>query len=206
MTKLEELTKELCPNGVEYKPLGELGDFYGGLSGKSKNDFIDGNAKYITYRNVYNNPALRLDIEDRVKIAEGERQNAIKYADIIFTGSSETPDECGFSSVVTTVPKEDIFLNSFCFIFRLHNPELLLPDFAKHLFRSDDIRIKIGKTASGVTRYNVSKEKMKKVQIPLPPLAVQREIVRILDKFTLYSQELAAELAAELQAVRILSG
>ena len=62
MTKLEELIKELCTNGVEYKPLGELGDFYGGLSGKSKNDFIDGNAKYITYRNVYNNPALRLDI------------------------------------------------------------------------------------------------------------------------------------------------
>lgn len=40
MSKLEELIKEYCPNGVEYKKLGELGKFYGGLSGKSKNDYM----------------------------------------------------------------------------------------------------------------------------------------------------------------------
>ena len=196
MSKLEELIKELCPNGVEYKTLGELGEFYGGLSGKSKNDFVEGNAKYITYKNVYCNPATQLDIEDKVKVADGEKQNTIQYGDIIFTGSSETPDECGFSSVVTKIPNEKIYLNSFCFIFRLSDKNILLPDFSKHLFRSNEIRDKIGKTASGVTRYNVSKARMKNVAIPLPPLAVQWEIVRILDKFTLLSQELAAELAA----------
>ena len=50
MTKLEKLIEELCPNGVEYKPLEELGSFYGGITGKSKDDFKDGNAKFITYK------------------------------------------------------------------------------------------------------------------------------------------------------------
>lgn len=196
MSKLEELIKEFCPNGVEYKKLGELGKFYGGLSGKSKNDFTNGNEKFITYKNVYANPSLNLDIEDRVKINPGERQNTLQYGDIIFTGSSETPDECGFSSVITTKTSEKLYLNSFCFFFRLDNQSILLPDFAKHLFRAESIRYQIGKTASGVTRYNVSKDKMKQVQIPLPALPVQREIVRILDSFTLYSAELTAELTA----------
>lgn len=196
MSKLEELIKEYCPNGVEYKKLGELGQFYGGLSGKSKNDFTDGNEKFITYKNVYSNPALDLDIEDRVKINKGEKQNSLQYGDIIFTGSSETPDECGFSSVITKETNEKLYLNSFCFFFRMDDPSLLLPDFAKHLFRADSIRYQIGKTASGVTRYNVSKEKMKQVQIPVPALPVQREIVRVLDSFTLYSAELTAELTA----------
>ena len=196
MNKLEELIKEFCPNGVEYKKLGELGKFYGGLSGKSKNDFTNGNEKFITYKNVYANPSLNLDVEDRVKINPGERQNTLQYGDIIFTGSSETPDECGFSSVITTQTSEKLYLNSFCFFFRLDNQSILLPDFAKHLFRAESIRYQIGKTASGVTRYNVSKDKMKQVQIPLPALPVQREIVRILDSFTLYSAELTAELTA----------
>ena len=196
MSKLEELIKEFCPNGVEYKKLGELGKFYGGLSGKSKNDFTNGNEKFITYKNVYANPSLNLDVEDRVKINPGERQNTLQYGDIIFTGSSETPDECGFSSVITTHTSEKLYLNSFCFFFRLDNQSILLPDFAKHLFRAESIRYQIGKTASGVTRYNVSKDKMKQVQIPLPALPVQREIVRILDSFTLYSAELTAELTA----------
>ena len=39
MSKLEQLIEELCPNGVKYTSLGELGKFYGGLTGKSKDDF-----------------------------------------------------------------------------------------------------------------------------------------------------------------------
>lgn len=60
MSKLKELIDRLCPNGVEFKPLGELGTFFGGLTGKSKDDFKDGNAKFITYVNIYSNPALNI--------------------------------------------------------------------------------------------------------------------------------------------------
>ena len=37
--KIDELLKQLCPNGVQRKTLGEIGKFYGGLTGKNKNDF-----------------------------------------------------------------------------------------------------------------------------------------------------------------------
>ena len=94
MSKLEELIAELCPEGVSYYEMRDLGKFYGGLTGKSKDDFSNGNAKFITYRNVYSNPALKLDVSDAVKIADEEKQRTLEYGDVIFTGSSETPNEC----------------------------------------------------------------------------------------------------------------
>lgn len=48
MKNLETLIQELCPDGVEFVKLGDVGTFYGGLSGKSKADFTDGNAKFVT--------------------------------------------------------------------------------------------------------------------------------------------------------------
>ena len=199
MTQLETLIQTLCPNGVKFVKLGDVGEFYGGLSGKTKEDFKDGNAKFITYKNIYSNLSLDIDVDDKVFVAEGEKQNTVQYGDVLFTGSSETPDECGMSSVLTIPTEEKLYLNSFCFGWRLFDRSIYLPDFLKHLFRCSSIRKEIGKTASGVTRFNVSKKKMQELQIPLPPLAVQSEIVRILDKFTLYKSELAAELAARLQ-------
>ena len=195
MSRLSEMIKKLCPNGVEYKRLGEIGEFYSGLSGKTKDDFTGGNAKFITYMNVYSNPALKVDVDDRVKISEGEKQNLVEYGDVLFTGSSETPDECGMSSVLTVETAEPIYLNSFCFGYRLYDKKLFEPDFLKHLFRSHELRAQIKRTASGVTRFNVSKVKMAKVAIPLPPLEIQREIVQILDNFANLTAELTAELA-----------
>lgn len=52
------------------------------------------------------------------------------------------------------------------------------------------------KTASGVTRFNVSKKKFSTIIIPLPPLRVQARIVEILDKFTQLEDKLAKELEA----------
>ena len=68
MSKIEELIEKLCPDGVEYKTLGELGDFYSGLTGKSKDDFKDGNANFISYMNVYKNPAINLNTDEKVRI------------------------------------------------------------------------------------------------------------------------------------------
>lgn len=192
MSKLQELIDRLCPDGVPFKPLEELGIFYGGLSGKSKEDFKEGNAKFVTYMNIYSNPSLNLDIQDLVKVYDSEKQNRVEKGDILFTGSSETPNECGFTSVVTQNINEPVYLNSFCFGLRLNNPEVFNLDFLKHLLRSDELRVKISKTASGVTRFNVSKARLAKVTLPVPPLAVQNEIANILDRFTGYAAELQA--------------
>ena len=153
---------------------------------------------FITYMNVYSNPSTKLDVIEKVKIGQGEKQNKIEKGDILFTGSSETPDECGMSSVVTDDITSDYYLNSFCFGFRLNNKDTFEPNFLKHLFRDLKMRAQIARTANGVTRYNVSKKLFARIIIPVPPLPVQREIVRILDSFT----SLEAELEAELEARR----
>lgn len=142
---------------VTWMKMSEIGDFYGGLSGKSKSDFENGNSKYATYMNVYKNLSLNIHTNDMVKIAKGEKQNTIQQGDVLFTGSSETPDECGMSSVVTEEVSEPIYLNSFCFGFRPYDKSLFFPDFLKHLLRSKAMRTEITKTANGVTRFNVSK-------------------------------------------------
>ena len=190
---MKENTKS---ENVEWKVLGEIGEIYGGISGKKKEDFKNGNKKLITYKNVYENLSLNLNVEDKVRIEENEKQRKLEYDDIIFTGSSENLKECGLSSVVTETPNEELYLNSFCFFLRLNDNNLLFPNFSKHLFRSEILRKKIIKTASGVTRFNVSKELMKKIQIPLPPLKKQEEIVAVLDKFTELTEELTEELTA----------
>jgi type I restriction enzyme S subunit len=198
MNNIEKLIAQHCPDGVEFSELGKIGDFYGGLTGKSKNDFQDGNAKFITYVNVFANIAVKTDIDIYVKIGEKENQNRVEFGDVLFTGSSETPNECGMSSVLTEKITEPLYLNSFCFGFRLHKKYLLLPDFLKYLFRDDRLRKQIGQTASGVTRFNISKKRFAKVIIPIPPIPVQQEIAYILNSFT----QLQAELQAELQARR----
>ena len=200
MSKLEELIKKLCPNGVEYRTLGTLGEFYGGLSGKNKNDFNNGNAKYITYMNIYKNIKVNKNDLEKVKINKGEKQNKVEYGDVLFTGSSENLEECGLSSVFADNIDDDIYLNSFCFGLKFYNREMFNPEFLKYLFRSHKLRKKIIKTASGVTRFNVSKKKMENVSIPVPPIEVQNEIVQILDNFTELEAKLEAELEAELEA------
>lgn len=194
MSSVSELIDKLCPKGVEYKHIGDIGSFFSGLSGKSKEDFNDGNAKFITYMNVYSHPKLALDIDDKVKIGEGEKQHMLEKGDILFTGSSETPDECGMSSVVMDDVKEPCYLNSFCFGLRLFDKSLFDNGFLSHVFRSYSVRQQIARTANGVTRYNVSKKLFAKVQIPVPPIEVQQEIVCILDTFTNVIENLNREL------------
>jgi len=196
MNKIEQLIEEFCPQGVEFRALGEIGNLYGGLTGKSKDDFSNGNAKFITYMNIFSNIEVNTDISSFVKIGKKERQKSIEYGDVLFTGSSETPNECGMSSVLTKKTNEPLYLNSFCFGFQIHDKNLFLPGFLKYLFRDETIRRKIAKTASGVTRFNISKKRFAKIKIPIPPLTIQKEIVKILDNFT----QLEAELETELEA------
>jgi type I restriction enzyme S subunit len=52
LTRIDDLIAAHCPEGVEFKTLGEIGSLYGGLTGKSKKDFTDGNARFISYVTV----------------------------------------------------------------------------------------------------------------------------------------------------------
>ncbi|MGC6359136.1 restriction endonuclease subunit S [Bisgaard Taxon 45] len=183
---------------VEWKMLGEVAMFYGGLTGKNKSDFEKGNAKYITYKNIFGNLEIDPDSLEMVTISVNEKQNQVKYGDVLFTGSSEIAKEAGISSAITTLFDEPIYLNSFSFGLRFNDDVDLIPEFTKYLFRSNFVRKQIVKTASGVTRFNISKERFKKIIIPIPPLPIQKEIVKILDKLTELEATLEATLEAEL--------
>lgn len=171
-----------------------LGDFYGGLSGKTKDDFVKGNSKYISYMNVYSHPSVELDNCDYVEISKNESQNNIQYGDILFTGSSETAGDCGMSSVVTKEPNEPIYLNSFCFGLRFKELKDKEPSFYKHYFRCYTIRKQISAIAFGVTRFNLSKKEFGKIQIVVPDLVTQKKIANQLDTFTTLISRLESEL------------
>lgn len=192
---MDEIIKLIQNNECEIKTLGEIGYFYAGLSGKSKNDFNNGNYKYITYENIYNNKEIKIDnINNYVQIKKDENQNKVIYGDILFTASSETKQDCGEMSVVNEEIKEDVYLNSFSFGFRLYDLDRYDLNYLKHIFRIFKVRKSIMSTASGVTRYNISKDLMKKVKIPIPSLENQKLFSKTLDKFEKMSTELQAEL------------
>lgn len=152
--------------------LGSLGESYNGLVGKSKEDFGTGQ-KFITYLTVFNNPVIRSeDGFGFVNVDDSESQSHVKYGDILFTVSSETPHEVGMSSVLLTSP-ESLYLNSFCFGFRLFDFKTLHPLFAAFLFRSEHVRKEIVKLAQGSTRFNLSKSGIKKLQLKIPEIDEQ---------------------------------
>lgn len=188
------LEKLLDGAEVEWKTLDEISSIYGGLTGKGKADFENGNALYVPYKNIFNNIEVDFNNLDTVNVSDDEKQYTIKYGDVLFTGSSETAEEAGMSSAVTTKTEQKIYLNSFSFGLRFNDDIELLPEFSKFLFRTLSIRKEIVKSASGVTRFNISKARFKKIKIPIPPLSVQTEIVKILDALTALTSELTSEL------------
>lgn len=161
---------------------GDIGTTYTGLNGKNKEDF--GNGKpYIPYLNIYQNFIIDINQFELVAINDGENQNTVKFGDIFFTTSSETPDEVGISSVLLEKLETETYLNSFCFGFRLHNFSTLLPFYAAYLCRSEQIRKIMYTLAQGATRFNLSKMEFLKSYIFIPSdLAEQKAIAEILSK------------------------
>jgi type I restriction enzyme S subunit len=158
--------------------LGSLGDTYTGLTGKSKEDFGKGNP-YIPYLNVFNNSRIDIKNLDYVKITEDDKQNKVKYGDIFFTVSSETPNEVGMASVILD-EVDELYLNSFCFGFRLFDFNTLIPEFSSYLLRADTFRAKIYKLSQGATRFNLSKNNLMKLSIILPSKEEQTAIAEVL--------------------------
>ena len=106
----------------------ELGTSYSGLSGKSAQDFGSGKP-FITYLNVYSNNVIKENDFQYVAIKDDEKQNVVKYGDVLFTLSSETPEEVGVGSVY--LGKEKVYLNSFCFGIHITNTEVAFPESVK---------------------------------------------------------------------------
>ncbi|NHB55041.1 restriction endonuclease subunit S [Helicobacter pylori] len=158
--------------------LGDIGITISGLVGKTKQDFINGNAKYITFLNVLNNFIIDTSILENVKIYPNEKQNSFKKYDLFFNTSSETPKEVGMCAVLLD-DIDQVFLNSFCFGFRIFD-KAVDGLFLSYLINSEIGRKAFENLAQGSTRYNLSKSGFNNVCLILPPLNEQIAIANIL--------------------------
>ena len=215
LNKLEEIKSaylaEMFPIQGEFKPkrrfsgfkedwnwsaLKEIGNTFTGLSGKTKEDFGHGEAKFITYMNVYSNPISDLNGLENIEI--DKKQFEVKYGDVLFTTSSETPEEVGMSSVWLG-NEEDVYLNSFCFGFR---PSVDIDKYyLAFMLRSVSIRKKFQLLAQGISRYNISKNKVMEMSIPLPCIDEQKKIGLLFKNIeqTIHSQKETVEKLINLK-------
>ena len=215
LNKLEEIKaaylNEMFPIKGEFKPkrrfsgfeedwnwipLKEIGNTFTGLSGKTKEDFGHGDAKFITYMNVFSNPISDLNGLENIEI--DKKQSQVNYGDVLFTTSSETPEEVGMSSVWLG-NEEDVYLNSFCFGFR---PSVEIDKYyLAYMLRSAPIRKKFQILAQGISRYNISKNKVMEISIPLPCMDEQKKIGLLFKNIeqTIYSQKKTVEKLRNLK-------
>ncbi|WP_025069286.1 restriction endonuclease subunit S, partial [Bacteroides gallinarum] len=159
----------------------DFGRSYSGLSGKSADDFGSGKP-FITYLNVYSNNVVKENDYQYVRINDGENQNVVKYGDVLFTLSSETPEEVGVGSVY--LGKNEIYLNSFCFGIHIENKRIAYSPYLSYYVASTPFRKFIYPFAQGSTRFNLCKADFEKASIKLPLLENQKYIYAILNSIT----------------------
>ena len=158
-------------NAWEQRKLGEMGQTYTGLSGKTKDDFGHGQARFVTYMNVFSNPISNPEMTEPIEI--DPKQNEVEVGDVFFTTSSETPEEVGMSSILLE-KRGKTYLNSFCFGFR--PSEKIDSYYLAYMLRSESTRAKIILLAQGISRYNISKNKVMEIAVSLPSLDEQKMI------------------------------
>ena len=165
----------------------DIGEDYSGLSGKSADDFGSGKP-YITYVSVYSCTFVDDNCCAMVSVAPDERQNVVLNGDMLFTLSSETPEEVCYGAVYNGNEKE-IYLNSFCFGVRNTEGKVYSPYMA-YFFNSSRFRREVYPLAQGSTRFNLQKSDFLSKKFALPTKNEQRKIFKILNA---YDKKIKAE-------------
>ena len=196
MNKIEELIQELCPDGVEFKELGDvISALRTGLNPRQnfKLNLPEAKHFYITVRELNGfkiQVTEKTDRVDSIGLTLIQNRSKIQKGDILFSGTGTI----GRTALVSEVPnnwnvKEDIYVITPIF-------EIIKERFLIYLIQSSQIRNKILAKSDGSTVASISMASIRKIQIPVPPIPIQEEIVRILDSFTTLEAELEAELEA----------
>ena len=198
MSKLDELIKELCPNGVEYKELGEvLVSLNTGLNPRKffRLNTEDATNYYVTIREIQKNRIQFSDKTDRINeealILCNKRAN-LEKGDVLFSGTGtigevaivdETPNNWSIKEGVYSLKPISANINS---------------KFLMYVLQTRNIKEKYSQKVVGGTVESITMADLKKILVPVPPLKVQEEIVRILDDYTKSVEELKEKLNAEL--------
>ena len=186
--QFESLIKGICrvfhnnTNGWLQVSFSELGTDYGGLSNKTAADFGKGKP-FITYLNVYTNRVVDENQVQFVNVTENESQNKVKWGDVLFTLSSETPDEVAVGSVYLGSYNE-LYLNSFCFGIHIESERIVFQPYLAYLISSPQFRKWVFPLAQGSTRFNLHKADFMKKKFLLPPLEEQKKLYKCLNSIS----------------------
>ena len=194
MTKLEELIQELCPDGVEYKPLGDIATISRGGSFQKK-DYTENGVPCIHYGQIYMYYGLFAE-KTLTYISEevAQKQKFAEPGDIIMAVTSENMDDV--CKCMAWLGSEKVAVSGHtAIIHHSINPKYLVYWLSSTMFYQQKVKI-----AHGTKVIEVAPARLADIILPVPPLPVQCEIVRILDNFTELTEGLNRELTAELTA------
>ena len=190
MSKLDELLRELCPDGVEYKKLGEIATISRGGNFQKK-DFLTEGVPCIHYGQIYTKYGLFAD-KTFTFISEecAKKQKMAQPNDIVMAVTSENiEDVC---KCLAWLGDEPVAVSGHSAIIHHHqNAKYLVYYFHSQMFFAQKRKL-----AHGTKVIEVTPDALVDIALPVPPVEVQREIVRILDNFTNLTAELIAELTA----------
>ncbi len=194
MSELEKLIQQFSPNGIEYKELGAVATISRGGNFQKK-DYVESGFPCIHYGQIYTK--YDLFVNNTISYISNEiatKQKKAVYGDIIMAVTSENiEDVC---KCVAWLGDEEVAISGHtAIIHHTLNPKYLAYYLNSSLFFKQKLKL-----VQGTKVMEVSPDKLKKVRIPVPPLEVQCEIVRILDCLTELTAELTEKLTAELTA------
>ena len=196
MSKIFDLINELCPDGVEFRELGALVEISNTGVDKKKNEH-EKEVRLLNFVDVFRNQYINNSTPTMIVTASDRKiiDCSIEKGDVFITPSSEILDEIGYSAMATENIDNAVY-SYHIMRLRIFDFNILSPSYLNYIFSSSGIRNQIRKNAQGITRFGLTLPKWKSIKLPVPPMEVQREIVRILDSFTLLTAELTAELTA----------
>ena len=185
MSKLDEMIRELCPDGAEYVKLNSVCDIYDGTH--STPNYTESGVKFASVENIGNLYATQKYISEK----DFEKYKIKpRIGDVMMT-------RIGSVGVCTVVDRNEAL--AFYVSLALLRPQLdkVQSRFLKYAIESIHGRKELRKrTLINAVPIKINKDDIGKVTIPLPPIEIQSEIVRILDNFTNLTAELTAELTA----------
>ena len=192
MSRIDELIAKLCPDGVEYKAIGDLGELVRG-NGMPKSDFADSGVGCIHYGQIYTYYGVWAK-ETRSFIPHEKAERLIKVypGDLVITNTSENVEDV--CKAVAWLGDAQIVTGGHATVLK-HDQD---PKYLSYYLQTPRFFAEKKALATGTKVIEVTAKSLAKIKIPVPPLEVQREIVKVLDAFT----QLEAELEAELEARR----
>ncbi|RRD49329.1 restriction endonuclease subunit S [Arachnia propionica] len=194
MSRIDDLIAELCPDGVDFKQLGEIAELVRG-NGMPKSVLTDEGVGAIHYGQIY----TRYGAWATKTISFVSPETAVKLAkvdpgDIIITNTSENVEDVG--KAVAWLGEKQIVTGGHATVIK-HGQDA---KYLSYWFQTSSFYSQKKSLATGTKVVDVSAKQLQRVRVPVPPLEIQHEIVRVLDKFAQLELELRVELEAELKA------